>query len=328
MRLVACVLIASACGVDFSKPKAPDEGLAQRIAQRKNDLLQNPDNVKALIELGELQVEAGQMFEAADTLVAAKNTGSDDIRIHAGLTQAYLELGYMKSGVESLRTCIEKDRSNPDCLFAYGKLLEPDQSDRSRLELRQVWLRFLEVAPNHRRATYVRSSLDQIEGQLANMKAPPEEPSSQPSEEPQDPPPVPGHPGGTPEENEDVGELNELGQAFQKAIAAVKRGDAPGAEAAFREALKLAPDDPGATAGLAEALFAQGKLDEAVKTIEKAYQLDPKDSEVRWAFGMIMERANKRIPDAIAAWEALIAADPEYAGRLGIPKRLEELKKR
>jgi cytochrome c-type biogenesis protein CcmH/NrfG len=340
-RIILASALLFACDVDFSKPKDPDPGLAQRIAQKKNDLLRNPDDVATLLELGELQVEAGQMFEAADNLIAARNKGSNDIRVNAGLTAAYFELGYMKAGIEELRGCIEKDRNNPDCLFAYGRLIEADPSERAKQELLQVWTKLLEVAPNHRKANYVRSSIEQLHAQLSSAK-PPEEAASRPAEaaappppeeqEPADPPPagaaaIPGHPGGEPQQDDEVGELNPFGQAIARAIEAVKKNDAVAAEAAFRDALKIAPEDPGAMAGLAETLFAQNKQEDAVKTIEKAYALDSKDPQVRWAFGLIMMRNQKRMTDAVAAWEALNADDPDYAQRLGIPQRLEQIKK-
>jgi cytochrome c-type biogenesis protein CcmH/NrfG len=331
--LIAGVLLLG-CEVDFSKPKEPEPGLAQRIAQKKNDLLRNPSDVKTLLELGDLQLEAGQMFDAADTFTAARTAGSNDIRVNAGLTTAYFDLGYMKSGIEELRTCIERDRNNPDCLYAYGRLVEPDTSENARRELRQVWLRFLQVAPTHRKANYVKSSLEQIEAQLAAN--PPADGAERQNDEPADTPPpapppggapIPGHPGGTPEENEEIGELNPFGVAIAKAIEFVKKNDPVGAEGAFREALKLVPNDPGAMAGLAETLFAQNKQEEAVKTIEKAYEIDPKDAQVRWAFGLIMMRNQIKMAEAIAAWQALADEDPEYAQRLGIPERLEQIKK-
>jgi cytochrome c-type biogenesis protein CcmH/NrfG len=340
--LIAAVLLFG-CEVDFSKPKQPDPGLAQRIAQKKNDLMKSPDDVKTLVELGELQLEAGQLFDASETFTAARRTGSDDIRINAGLSATYLDLGYVKAGIEELKSCIERDRNQPDCLFQYGRLVEGDQSPQALQELRQVWLRFLELAPNHRKASYVRSSLEQIEAQLENVKAQqPDQPANplaeepKPAEQPGAPPasppvaeaaPIPGHPGGTPEEADDVGELNEFGQAISRAIAAVSKNDAAGAEAAFRDALKIRPKDPSAMAGLAETLFAQNEQEEAIKTIEKAWELDPKDAQVRWAFGVIMMKNKMRMGEALAAWEALNADDPEYAKRLGIPERLETIKK-
>ena len=110
-----------------------------------------------------------------------------------------------------------------------------------------------------------------------------------------------------------------------KAIHAVKKNDAKTAETAYHEALSIRPDDPSALAGLAEIQLSQNRLDEAVKTIEKAYSLHETDLQVRYVFGETMLRARKRTADAIEAWKALMAEDPELAKQLGIPERLKAI---
>jgi cytochrome c-type biogenesis protein CcmH/NrfG len=64
-----------------------------------------------------------------------------------------------------------------------------------------------------------------------------------------------------------------------------------------------------------------------VQAVEKAYQLDPQDPQVRWAFGLIMLRNQIKMAEAIGAWEALLRDDPEYAQRLGLKDRIEQIKK-
>jgi tetratricopeptide (TPR) repeat protein len=333
MRTVGALLVVAACGVDFDIRKAPEPGLARRIAERKNEVLQNPNDVEAQIQLGLLQVEGELWFEAAETLLAAKQRGRDDVRINAALTTAYFQLGYAKSGIEELKACLQKDRSQPDCLFSYGKLIEGDPNENAQQELRAVWLRFLALAPAHPKAGYVRSSLDQLNARLGPPKPPPDAAASQPSGEPPPAPvehgaaPVPGHPGGSPEGREGVGELNPFGQALAKAFEAAQRNDPSAAAAAFREALAIRPDDPGALAGLAEMLFAQNQMGEAIANAEKAFQLDPKDAQVRWAFGLVMMKNGRRTKEALAAWQALRKDDPEYAEKLGVTKQLEAIEK-
>ena len=332
MRALFSCLLVLGCSVDFEQRKQPDSDMASRIARKQSEVLQSPSDVEKRLQLGALLLEGEQWFEAADAFLQAKNQGSNDIRVHAGLTTAYYELGYMTPMVESLKSCIQMDRSNPECLFAYAKLIEPDRSERAQEELRRVFSQLLMVSPNFRKAPYVRSSLKQLDAKLGPPKEPVSRAASQPAK--QDQPdkaasqPVPGHPGGAEgDTREDVGELNPFGRAISEAIQAVQSNDAVTAEAAFRRALVIRPKDPGATAGLAETLFAQNKQAEAVKTIEHAYALDKTDAQVRWAFGLIMIQNKKRLTEALAGWEALNNDDPEYAKRLGIPERLAVIKK-
>lgn len=114
--------------------------------------------------------------------------------------------------------------------------------------------------------------------------------------------------------------------AMRKAVEARTQNDARTAEVAYRTALAAKPKDPHALAGVAEMLFAQEKAEDALKPAELAYELLPTDPEVRWVFGLVMLSKNKRVDDAMAAWDALIKDTPDYAKGLGVPERLKIIK--
>lgn len=354
-------LLLGACDLQPTAARTMPPDLAQRIAERELRLRSSPDDVALLVELGELYMEAKRSFEAADALRAAlERGGQGNVRVHAAMFNNYLNLGYVEPAIEAMKACFAIDRLHPDCLYGFGMLMLSDASPQAQRETRVIWRRFLEQAPNHPRAAYVRSQLEQLDarlgaeeptpegahGQAGSPHAPPGHgasphgagapgasphgagaPGAAPGASPHgvDGPPVPGHAGGT--GGEDVGELNPFGQAIRKAFAAVRKNDAPGAEAAFREALTIRPQDPSALAGLAEALFAQEKVDPAVEAIEAAWATDPTDAQVRWAYGVIMIRSGKKVREGLAAWEKLLADEPEYAQRLGIPEMLEGVRR-
>ena len=115
-------------------------------------------------------------------------------------------------------------------------------------------------------------------------------------------------------------------EAMQRAIEARQKSDARAAEVEYRAALKATPKDPLALAGVAEMLFAQDKTADALQPAELAYELAPKEPEVRWVFGLVMLAKNKRTDDAIAAWEAIIKDTPDYAQQLGLAERLKVIK--
>jgi Flp pilus assembly protein TadD len=58
------------------------------------------------------------------------------------------------------------------------------------------------------------------------------------------------------------------------------QGDNPGAEAEYRESIRLDPKYAMAHANLGALLIEQNSLPEAVKEIYTAYQLDPKNPEI------------------------------------------------
>jgi tetratricopeptide (TPR) repeat protein len=314
------------CELDVHRPRL-DPAIERRLAERRAAADARPDDLEAALALAEAQLEARQLFAAAEGFKAAATRAPSSARARAGQFTAYLELGYIEAGIEAMKACFQLDREQPDCLYGFGALMELDGSERALREGRFAWRRFLEVAPAHPRAPYVRSALEQLEARLG-----PDAPQPAPTGavEGEDAPggaaPIPGH-GGAAAPAGPVGQLNPFGQAIAKAVEAVKRSDAPGAEAAFREALAVRPEDAGAMAGLAEALFAQGRQPDAVKTVEQAHRLDPRDPQVRWAFGLIMLRNRTRTEEAVAAWESLLAEDPEYADQLRIPELLDAYRK-
>lgn len=350
------------CDLELDATRPIPAPLERRIAQAKAELAQDPADLDKRTELGMLFIEAERYFAAAETLKQSLDAGADDAKVHAGLAEAYLELGYFKTCADHLRTCFSKNKDEPGCLYIFGALMEGIDDREAQEEAQRSYRRLLQVAPDFRKAKLAKSSLDQVEARLANM-GPPSQPAAAdsggaaaaptgadphagvdgaPKADPHagiagapsatngspPPPDTPGHEAPVdPASGKEVGGLNPFGEAIMTAVDAVRKNDAPAAEAAFRKALEIRPDDPAALAGLAEAEFAQGRKDAAVATIEKAYAKDPKDPQVRWAFGRIMIDVRKRMPDALEAWRALVKDEPEYAERLGVPTRLKALEK-
>ena len=215
-----------------------------------------------------------------------------------------MSIGYYDQVEQLLRDCFAKNRGEPGCLYAAGELMMMVGTKPAQEAARSVWAQFVAVAPDHLRANYVRSELDQLNARLGPPSAapkraapPPSQPASQPASRPaaaptetapEQPsgnavdPAVPGHAQGP--QGRDVGELNPFGVAIQKAMVAIRNNDAPGAESAYREALEIRPNDASALAGLSEAQFSQRRIDDAVASIEKAWSIDPSDAQVRWVF--------------------------------------------
>ena len=337
--------LLSACNLDVQPTQRIDPSLLRRIEQKKVDLVSGA-NGPGWTDLADLQLKAGQAFDAAHSLAEAERAQDGSARRFAVEAETFLELGYTSRIGTALRGCLQASRTESRCLYVLGRLMEGSR-DRDRLEeARLAYRTFLQVAPDDEKANYVKSALDQLDRVLG-----PESPSgvaSQPAQRSSTPPPpiagtdasteagssavaTPGHGTGSvdPETGQKVGELNPFGMAIMKAVAAVKRNDAVLAEQAFSEAIAIRPTDPSALAGRAEARFAQGPLrhPEAAADIEKAFSVAPQDPQVRWVFGLIMTAVGRRTQEGVAAWEALSRDEPEYARILRIPERLEAIKK-
>lgn|GEM_PF-2162854 len=346
--LAAAAVGISGCDLKLDASREIPSGLANRIAQKQAELMSSPDAVALHVELGQLFMEAERYFDAAESLQTAKSKGAETSALHAGLAETYLELGYFRPCADELRACFQKNRDEPGCLYVFGMLMEGIEDRQALMEAQRAYGRLLQVAPDFRKAKLASSSLDQVNARLSAMPQAASQPAPKaaapgtdphagvpnappvPAAAPAEPaaPDVPGHTSKVdPATGKDVGELNPFGVAIMKAVEAVRKNDAPAAEAAFAEALKIHPDEASALAGLAEAQMAQGKTDAAVASIEKAYAVDAKDPQVRWAFGNIMLQTRKRTEEAVKAWTSLVQDEPEYAKQLGIPARLEALSK-
>lgn len=103
--------------------------------------------------------------------------------------------------------------------------------------------------------------------------------------------------------------------AFEQATKLLSSGHPQEARAALETAIKVFPDYFDARFLLAGELTKQGKLDEAIRQLNEAQQINPRDDRVWYAFGVALQQQGKH---AVAARVFAQAADlnpgePQYA---------------
>jgi Flp pilus assembly protein TadD len=76
-------------------------------------------------------------------------------------------------------------------------------------------------------------------------------------------------------------------------VTLLRRGLGADAAAAFREALRLAPDDPDASYYLGEALLVQDQLPDALRALERAALLSPRDPRSYKLMGRLLDRMGR-----------------------------------
>jgi len=106
---------------------------------------------------------------------------------------------------------------------------------------------------------------------------------------------------------------NNLGIVYQR------RGDHIRAIEQFREAIRLQPEYVAPHALLGASLLAAGRVSEAVRELERAVGLDPRQTLVRVELAKAYERANNlgAMADQYRALHNLAPQDPEYAYQMG-----------
>ncbi len=91
------------------------------------------------------------------------------------------------------------------------------------------------------------------------------------------------------------------------------------------EAAQARPDDPSLRLNFAQALRANGRLDEAVAAFQRALELKPNDARMRFEFGMLCATAG-HMEEAAAAFGRVIELDPsQMSARLNHVRALSEL---
>ena len=84
------------------------------------------------------------------------------------------------------------------------------------------------------------------------------------------------------------------------------------ASAAYREAIRLKPDDAEGHYGLGNALKGQGKLDEAIAEYREAIRLKPDHAEAHCNLGSALKGQGK-LDEASAEYREAIRLNPDYA---------------
>jgi Flp pilus assembly protein TadD len=98
-----------------------------------------------------------------------------------------------------------------------------------------------------------------------------------------------------------------------------REGDLPRAEAAFREAVRLRPDDAEALAGLGLTLTKSGRPNEAAVLLRQVTRLTPKAAEAHYDLGLALAESG-RLAEAEACFHEALRLNPNCAeahGNLG-----------
>ena len=98
--------------------------------------------------------------------------------------------------------------------------------------------------------------------------------------------------------------------AFRRGATAMRAGNAAEAEAAFREAVRLAPTLPEAHLDLGLVLAREGRLEDAIASVRQALTLDPKQANGQMFLGIFLSQTNHQ-EEAEAALRQAIAQDPK-----------------
>lgn len=94
----------------------------------------------------------------------------------------------------------------------------------------------------------------------------------------------------------------------------------------YQRSLNLRAKDPNIETDLAVCFHYLGRDDQALETLNNVLAYSPGFAHAMYNKGVILANAKKDIKGAIAVWEDLSRANPEYAQSVELERRIRELK--
>ena len=96
----------------------------------------------------------------------------------------------------------------------------------------------------------------------------------------------------------------------------------------YQQAFALDPKNVGVSTDLATALYYAGRADDALAQFDKSLSIDPKHAQTLFNVGIVKRDGKNDVKGAIAAWERLLTAVPDYPDAAKVRTMIGELKAR
>ena len=94
----------------------------------------------------------------------------------------------------------------------------------------------------------------------------------------------------------------------------------------YARALRSKPADAAVRTDMGTAFWFMGNADKAIAEFDKALTYVPNNPNTLFNLGMVRWKGKKDAAGAVAAWEKLLATDPDYQGKSEVERMLAEVK--
>ncbi len=149
----------SAGPVEAQNPQAR-VNMMQEIAQLEDVLKRDPDNLQALISLGNAYFDTNQEKKAIDAYQRALKIDPKNADVRTDMGIMYRNTKDYDSAVREFRQAAKDNPSHVNSRFNLAIVLQNDKKDIPGAIA--AWEDFLRVAPNDNRAAMARAQLDQL----------------------------------------------------------------------------------------------------------------------------------------------------------------------
>ena len=146
-----------------------------RIAGLEKMLAANPNNVEALVQLGNDYFDEGNYEKAVETYQRSLQIDPRNVDVITDMGVSYRKLGKSREAVDAFRKALEVDPNHAMALFNLGIVLRDDLKDYEGAL--KAWETFLQKAGDSRYAVMVRPWLKQLKEKIGSSSAPSDRPA-------------------------------------------------------------------------------------------------------------------------------------------------------
>jgi len=137
------------------------QAMEQQITTYQEALAQDPENVDAMISLGNLYYDTKKFQDAIKYYEMALERQPDNLFVQVDLATSYKYIQQIDRAIVGLENVLEKDPHQPQALYNMGVIMLHDKNDLAGAK--EYWSRLLETDTAEIDLTMVRQRLEVIE---------------------------------------------------------------------------------------------------------------------------------------------------------------------
>ena len=155
---------SSPSNVSEEAPASPQAkvNLAQEIVQLEEALKRDPENLQALISLGNAYFDSNQEKKAIETYQKALKIDPKNADVRTDMGIMYRNIKDYDIAVREFRQAAKDNPNHVNSRFNLAIVLQRDKKDIQ--EAIAAWEEFLRVAPTDERAAMAKAQLEQLKG--------------------------------------------------------------------------------------------------------------------------------------------------------------------
>ncbi|HEY4486069.1 MAG TPA: tetratricopeptide repeat protein [Nitrospiria bacterium] len=144
----------------YMVPLNPGEFSMESIQANKKKVEKEPNNVEALIQLGDANFMIQRFEKSQEFYERALKADPRQVNARIGLSNTYLFLQRTDDSIRQLDKLLEVQKDYPEALFNKGLILLKSKGDAAGAK--KAWNRLIETHPDHSMARDVKAEMGRM----------------------------------------------------------------------------------------------------------------------------------------------------------------------